>query len=102
MAEFGRKFSDDAELSGARLQYKVVCLGFVFDLLCRFLPSWVGRNSTERVVMGGLYGQYPVMQAGWKFVTCFPVHLSLEGEECFLRTHVLLVLPPGGQTCWHW
>ena len=65
MAEFGCEFSDDAELPSLRLQYEVVCLGLVFDLLsvllhigaafCRFLPSWMGCDCVGRVVRGGLY-----------------------------------------------
>ena len=66
MAEFGCKFADDVELSGLRLQYKVVCLGFVFDLLshvvahcCSVLQISLIKDGLqqygERALIGGLY-----------------------------------------------
>ena len=65
VAEFGCKFSDDAALSGLRLQCEVVSLGFVFDLLTvccpplqrlvAFLPSRVGCNRMERDLTRDMY-----------------------------------------------
>ena len=59
------EFSDNAELSGLRQQYEVVCFGFTLTLLsvllpivaafCRFLPPKMDCNSMERVVMGDMY-----------------------------------------------
>ena len=107
MAEFGCKLSDNAELSGRRLHYKVVCPGFCPLTL---LSSFVARccsveslppikeglcNSVERVVMGGLYGHYSVMQAGWNVVNCSSsACFFCGGRRMCLRTPVLQVLPP--------
>ena len=49
MAQFSCKFSDHAELSDLRLQYEVLCLGFVFDLLslvCRYCHPEDRRAGT--------------------------------------------------------
>ena len=69
MTDFGCEFFDDAELSCLRLQYEVVCLGFVsgfvFELLsvcCQLLQrfvafshqGWAGQ-SMARDVMGDMY-----------------------------------------------
>ena len=39
------KFSDDAELSGLRLQYEVVCLGFALDSAISFVAHCCSVSS---------------------------------------------------------
>ena len=83
-----------------RRQYEVVSLGFVFDLLsvllptvaafCRFFPSRMGCNSKERVVLGGMYRHYSVMQAGWNVFQCSSSACHLfRRSRMFLQTLVL-------------
>ena len=63
MAELGCDFSDGAELSGLRLQYGVVCLGFCLCIAVGLLPtvaafyrlpSRVDCDTMERDVMGDM------------------------------------------------
>ena len=58
----------------------------------------MGCSSVERVVMGGMYRHYSVIQAGWNVFQCSSSAFFLEGEEWFLQTLVLKVLPHRGQT----
>ena len=66
---------------------------FVLDFLSvlLLLPSRMGCDSVERVVIGGVYRRHSAMQACFNVVRCFfqCVFSLLDKESCFLPTLVL-------------